>query len=147
MIIKISNSTETQKDSSIILKSLFIDLKERGEWERETLMYFFIYLCIHWLIFVFNFFFREGKGGREGEKHQCVVASCMPPAGDLTCNPGICPRLRMEPATLWFTGQHLIHWATPARGLGFFPFFLMVDSCMCPNQGLNPPPWHVKMML
>ena len=28
---------------------------------------------------------------REGEKHQCVVASCMPPTGDLACNPGMCP--------------------------------------------------------
>ena len=42
------------------------------------------------------FIFREGKGrkkrGREkGEKHQCVVASCTPPTGDLTCNPGLCP--------------------------------------------------------
>ena len=28
---------------------------------------------------------------REGEKHQCVVASCVPPTGDLACNPGMCP--------------------------------------------------------
>ena len=26
----------------------------------------------------------EEEGGREGEKHQCVVASCPPPTGDLT---------------------------------------------------------------
>ena len=25
------------------------------------------------------------------------------------------PWLGMEPATLWFTGQHSVHWATPAR--------------------------------
>ena len=37
------------------------------------------------------FIFREGKGRREGEKHQCVVASCAPPTGDLACNPGMCP--------------------------------------------------------
>ena len=39
------------------------------------------------------FIFRErGKEGeREGEKHQCVVASCVPPTGDLACNPGMCP--------------------------------------------------------
>ena len=29
------------------------------------------------------FIFREGKGGREEEKHQCVVASCVPHTGDL----------------------------------------------------------------
>ena len=28
---------------------------------------------------------------REGEKHQCVVASCAPPTGDLAHNPGMCP--------------------------------------------------------
>ena len=26
---------------------------------------------------------------REGEKHHCVVASCVPPTGDLACNPGM----------------------------------------------------------
>ena len=39
------------------------------------------------------FIFRErGKDrDREGEKHQCVVASCTPPTGDLAYNPGMCP--------------------------------------------------------
>ena len=27
-------------------------------------------------------------GEREGKKHQCVVASCVPPTGDLAHNPG-----------------------------------------------------------
>ena len=31
------------------------------------------------------------EGEREGEKHQCVVASHMPTTGDLACNPGMCP--------------------------------------------------------
>ena len=35
------------------------------------------------------FIFRER--GREGEKHQCVVASHVPPTGDLAHNPGMCP--------------------------------------------------------
>ena len=44
---------------------------------------------------------REREGEREGDKHQCVVASHMLPAtGDLTCNLGMCPRLGIEPATL-----------------------------------------------
>ena len=34
------------------------------------------------------FIFR-GRG-REGEKHQCVVASCAPPTGDPAHNPGLC---------------------------------------------------------
>ena len=36
------------------------------------------------------FIFGEGEGEREGEKHR-VVPSCVPPAGDLACNPGVCP--------------------------------------------------------
>ena len=28
------------------------------------------------------------KGGREGEKHQCAVASRVSPTGDLAHNPG-----------------------------------------------------------
>ena len=40
------------------------------------------------LVFIFLkdfyvFIFREGRGGREGEKHQCVAASCAPTTGDL----------------------------------------------------------------
>ena len=27
----------------------------------------------------------------------------------------MCPRLGIEPATLWFPGRHSVHWATPAR--------------------------------
>ena len=34
---------------------------------------------------------REREGERGGEKYQCVVASRMPPTGDLACNPGMCP--------------------------------------------------------
>ena len=41
------------------------------------------------ILFIFRERGREGE--REGEKHQCVVASCMPPIGDLACDPGMCP--------------------------------------------------------
>ena len=34
---------------------------------------------------------RGREGEREGEKHHCVVASHMPPTGDLACNPHMCP--------------------------------------------------------
>ena len=34
---------------------------------------------------------REKEGEREGGKHQCVVASCVPLTGDLAYNPGKCP--------------------------------------------------------
>ena len=56
---------------------------------------------IYWLIwptngiilFIYLFTFRERgrEEEREGEKHQCVVASCTPPTGDLAHNPGMCP--------------------------------------------------------
>ena len=49
------------------------------------------------------------KGGREGEKHHCVVVSHMPPTGDLAHNPGTCARLGIKPVTLWFVGQHSIN--------------------------------------
>ena len=46
------------------------------------------------------FTFRErGKGEKEGEKHQCAVASHVAPTGDLACNPGVCPDW-IEPVTL-----------------------------------------------
>ena len=41
--------------------------------------------------YIFIYFQREGKGRREGEKHQCVVASHAPPTGGLAGNPGMCP--------------------------------------------------------
>ena len=34
---------------------------------------------------------RGERREKEREKHQCVVASCAPPTGDLTHNPGVCP--------------------------------------------------------
>ena len=42
-------------------------------------------------LYLFIFRERVREGEREGEKHQCVVASCMPSTGDLACNPGMCP--------------------------------------------------------
>ena len=46
---------------------------------------------IYFLKILFNFREREKQGEVEGEKHQCVVASCAPPTKDLACNPGMCP--------------------------------------------------------
>ena len=40
---------------------------------------------------------RGREGEREGEKCPCVVASHAPPTGDVACNPGMCPRLGIEP--------------------------------------------------
>ena len=50
------------------------------------------------------FIFREkgSQGEKEGEKHQCVVASCMPPTGDLASSPGMCSDWKLKRMTLWF---------------------------------------------
>ena len=44
-------------------------------------------------LFTYHYFYfqRKRKGGRKRGKHQCVVASRTTPAGDLACNPGMCP--------------------------------------------------------
>ena len=39
--------------------------------------------------FIYLFLERGREGEREGEKHQCVVASHAPTTGDLDCNPGM----------------------------------------------------------
>ena len=56
------------------------------------LMYAFIYVCFRG---------REREGEREGEKHWCVVATWVPPIGDLACNPGMCPDWELN---LWLFG-------------------------------------------
>ena len=52
-----------------------------------------IYFTQIWFFKLFYFIFtKSGKEGeREGDKHQCVVASHVPPTGDLAHNPGMCP--------------------------------------------------------
>ena len=72
------------------------------EEERKWYTYIYIY---HLFIFIYLFFRERGReGGREGEKHQCVVVSHMSPTGDLACNPGTCPDVPCR-----FTGRHSIH--------------------------------------
>ena len=49
-------------------------------------------VCVSFLFlrFYLSLFRERGREGeREGEKHQCVVASHVPPTGDLACNPGM----------------------------------------------------------
>ena len=42
------------------------------------------------IFYLFIFRERGREGEREGEKHQCVVASHAPPTGDTAHNPGMC---------------------------------------------------------
>ena len=58
------------------------------------------------------FIFRERgrEGDREGEKHQCVVASPVVPTGDLACNPGMFPDWESDQQPFdSFIGRHSIH--------------------------------------
>ena len=52
---------------------------------EHTLVVFFL------RFYLFSFRERGREAGREGEKHQCVVASHVPPTRDLAHNPGMCP--------------------------------------------------------
>ena len=52
-------------------------------------------VAINCMIFFFKdviylFSERGGRKEKEGKKHQWV-ASCVPPTGDMACNPGMCP--------------------------------------------------------
>ena len=77
------------------------------------------YLFILKILFIY---FREGEGGRKrGRKtSMCSCLSCTPWWGP-GLQPGHAARLGIEPVTLWFTGQHSIHWAIPARTARLFP--------------------------
>ena len=45
--------------------------------------------------FIYSLDRGEGRK-KEGEKHQCVVASHVPPTGDPTHNPGMCSGLELN---------------------------------------------------
>ena len=86
---------------------------------------FFFFLKIFYLFFTFYLiiFFRERKEGRKRgrETSMCGCFSHIPNWGR-DPQPRHVPWLGIEPATLWFTGQHSIHWATPARALCMYYF-------------------------
>ena len=52
----------------------------------------FTVLFLRFYLFIFR--------GRKREKHQCMVASCMPPTGDLACSPDMCPDWESNPQPL-----------------------------------------------
>ena len=56
--------------------------------ERNSFKMVFLLKNIFYLFVIRE---RGREGQRVGEKHQCVVASHMPPTGDPACNPGMCP--------------------------------------------------------
>ena len=66
--------------------------KERhGEREMQLAEWMTLRFAFFLRFYLFIFRARGTEGDREGEKHQCVVASSVPPTGELTHNPGMCP--------------------------------------------------------
>ena len=55
-----------------------------GDWGLAPSLFFL-------RLYLFIFRQRRRWGEREGEKHQCVVASWTPPTWDLACNASMCP--------------------------------------------------------
>ena len=56
-------------------------------WIYNLKYYYFFFVKISFILFL-----DRGEGReKEGEKHQCVVASHTPPTGGLAHNPGMCP--------------------------------------------------------
>ena len=54
-----------------------------------------------WFEILYIYFIERGREGeKEGERHQCVVASSRAPVEDLAHNPGMCPKLGIKPTTL-----------------------------------------------
>ena len=57
-----------------------------------TVLCKYINTMLIWYFFLKILFLERGRvGERLGEKHQWVVASHMPPTGNLACNPGMFP--------------------------------------------------------
>ena len=90
-------------DTPIVCYQIFISLRAQVTWSLKKKRYF-IYL-----------FLNRGEG-REKERETSIYG-CLSYAS--YWGPGPQPRhvlrLGIEPATLWFTVQCSIHWATPAR--------------------------------
>ena len=85
--------------------------------------------CCHFLrkyiLKYFIYFWREGKGGREGEKHWCesktlIVASHMHPERGLNLQPRHVSQLGIEAATSGLAGWCSTNWAIPVRAVTIF---------------------------
>ena len=58
---------------------------------RKLQFYLILFIIIIFKFYVFIFRQRGRVGEIEGEKHQCVVASCVPTTGDPAPQPRLVP--------------------------------------------------------
>ena len=83
-------------------------------WEKHWFV-LLIYAFIGQFFFFLRFYsFLERKEEREGGRETSVCVCILHPPGS-GLQPMHAPLVGMEPTTLWFTGLHWNHWATPAR--------------------------------
>ena len=77
--------------------------------------------------FIYLFLEKGRDEEREGEKQQSVVLPLTHPLSLTWPATQACdvPWLGIELVTLWFAGQHSIHWATPARA-GSYIFVTLI---------------------
>ena len=85
----------------------------------SALLFLYLYFLQWNFLFFFLkifyvFIFRERNGGRQGETSMCGCLLRAPYWGS-GLQPRPVPWLGIEPAVLWFTGWHSVHWATAAR--------------------------------
>ena len=86
-VTRIGNLQCLQRRTKHILSSFLPSPFSRMPLSTKWLEFWYLFLyCLR----LHSFIFGEGKGEREGEKHQCVVASRTPPTGDLA-TPGVHP--------------------------------------------------------
>ena len=79
-------------------------------------------LWSHFINFKNFIYFRERKGGRKrGRETSMWGCLSRAPYWESGLQPRHVPWLGIELVTLWFSGQHSIHWATPARAM--IPFY------------------------
>ena len=90
------------------LSCWFSELHDVERRDFENLCFFFE------IFYLFIFRQRGSEGDRDGQKHPRLVASCTPLARESGSQPRHVPLLGIEPVTLWFAGQLLVYWVTPA---------------------------------
>ena len=90
------------------------------------------------------FYFLERGEGREKERERNVICGC--PLCAPYWEPGLqlrhMPWLGITLATLWFTGQHSIQWATPAKAklVNFYVAVLFYWLCCYGCSDISPVP-------